>query len=289
LERSGVTAAPTNRYNSRRRHAYQLLKIMTDDRHEPTPDAGHRAVETVSPLAVEPCAELQLAAAIIDVGRDLARSVPAPRGAPYFHLDSRIGYDPSVLDAFYAQGIFRKYEFALDIGSGFGGRARWLAARSGCRVLGVDAHTATVAAAIKLNRRARMDDQVKFQVGRVDCLPIRERVFTHVWMVDLPFAAVSAQVLGEAFRVLRRGGQLAMHMAGRLPVAALTGGLKAAGFVEIKTSEVRLSELPQAYRLAGDRLRRYLRRSAREAPAWNNSSTGAGATAALQAFARRPA
>src|SRR5438445_6817933 len=105
------------------------------------------------------------AVTIIDVTRDLARTVPPPRGAPYFCLDSEVPYDLRVLDAFCSRGIFRKYELALELGSGLGGRARWLAARSGCRIVGIDPRPQTVAAAVLLNRRARMDDQVTFCVG----------------------------------------------------------------------------------------------------------------------------
>jgi len=103
-----------------------------------------------------------LVTAIIDVTRELARSVPPPRGAPYFYLDAEVTYDFRVLDALCARGIFRKYEFALDIGSGLGGRARWLAARSGCRIVGVDPRPSAVVAATTLNRRAHMDEHVRF-------------------------------------------------------------------------------------------------------------------------------
>jgi len=200
--------------------------------------------------------EMRQAAVIVDVARDLARSMPPPRGAPYFCLDSDAAYDLQVLDALYAQGIFRKYEFALDIGSGLGGRARWLAARSGCRIVGVEPHPPAVAAAAMLNHRARMDDQVTFQVGRPECVPVRARLFTHVWLVDpAPEAAVS-DVLAEAFRVLRHGGHFAVQCP--MPPAdiqeAILATLGRVGFVDIEASSVTGPEPPHACRVARARL-----------------------------------
>jgi len=200
--------------------------------------------------------ELSLAAAIVDVARDLARTVPAPRGAPYFCLDCDAGYDLSVLGSFSERGIFRKYEFALDLGSGLGGRARWLAARSGCRILGIDPRPAVVAAAVQLNRRARMDDQVTFQSGRFDCLPLRSRVFTHVWMIDLPDAARSSAAYAEGFRVLRPGGSFALQCtAAPAARAAVLASLAAVGFVNLEMREVECSEPTPPCRLARHRLR----------------------------------
>jgi SAM-dependent methyltransferase len=200
--------------------------------------------------------DVSLAMAIVAVARDLARTVPPPRGAPYFCLDSDAPYDLKVLENFSERGIFRKYEFALDLGSGLGGRARWLAARSGCRILGVDPRPATVAAAMVLNRRVHMEEQVAFQVGRFDYLPLQPRVFTHVWMADLPDAARSVGTCGEAFRVLRPGGHMAMQCLALSPAAraALLATLAAVGFINLETRFVQCAELPPQCRLARDRL-----------------------------------
>ena len=227
--------------------------------------------------------ELTLAATIIDVTRDLARTVPAPRGAPYFCLDSDAAYDLSVLGSFSARGIFRKYEFALDLGSGLGGRARWLAARSGCRILGVDPRPAIIAAALLLNRRAHMDDQVTFQVGQFDHLPLRPRLFTHVWMVDLPEAAGSAATCREGFRVLRPGGHFAMQCVAWSSAArsAWLDTLSAVGFVNLEVRQVECVELPPPCRLARDRLHARLEHPAR-APSVPPAD-------AVQIFATRPA
>jgi len=200
--------------------------------------------------------DVNLATAIVGVARDLARTVPPPRGAPYFCLDSDAPYDLKVLESFSERGIFRKYEFALDLGSGLGGRARWLATRSGCRILGVDPRPSTVAAAMLLNRRVHMDEQVAFQVGQLDYLPLRPHVFTHVWMTDGPDATQSGAIYGEGFRVLRPGGHFAMQCLGLSAAAydTVLSTLAAVGFVDLETHCVACAELPPECRLARHRL-----------------------------------
>lgn len=232
---------------------------------------------------MHPAAPLSLAATIVDIARELARSVPPPRGAPYFCLDHDAAYDLSVLGSLSARGIFRKYEFALDFGSGLGGRARWLAARFGCRILGVDPRPPMVAAAALLNRRAHMDEQVAFQVGQFDRLPLRPRVFTHVWMVDLAEAARTVAAYEEGFRVLRPGGHFAMQCPELSPAAhdALRATLMAVGFTNLEVRRVECAELPPPCRLALDRLRAVVRPATRDplVPPF----------AAVQIFASRPA
>jgi SAM-dependent methyltransferase len=205
--------------------------------------------------------ELKLVEAIVEATRLLTRSMPPPRGAPYYYLDSDAAYDLRVFDSLSARGIFRKYEFALDIGSGFGGRARWLAARTGCSIVGVDPSVAAVTAATLLNRRAHMNGQVRFQVGHLGQLPLRDRIFTHVWMLDVTADAALPAMVSEAFRVLRRGGHFALQCAslsaGRR--ADLLAMLLAAGLVELETHEVKLAEPPDARRVALVRLQAALR------------------------------
>ncbi|MFQ5666054.1 MAG: methyltransferase domain-containing protein [Candidatus Binatia bacterium] len=226
------------------------------------------------------------AGTIAEVARELARSVPPPRGAPYFHLDSDLPYDLSVLASFYGRGIFRKYEFALELGSGLGGRARWLAVQSGCRILGVDPRPSAVAAAALLNHRARMDDRVAFQVGQLQHLPLRARVFTHVWMVDVAAPSTLAEIFAEAFRVLRPGGHLALQCL--VPASARQAlpldVLQRAGFVEVEVRGALLAELSPACCAAQKRLRVALRQQTPE----NGTQARPHESQALQVFAKRP-
>ena len=234
--------------------------------------------------------DLRLAFAIVDVARELARATPPPRGASLFWLDSDAGYDLHALDVLCSRGIFRKYEFALQLGSGLGGKARWLAARSGCRVVGIDARPSTVAAATLLNRRARMEEQVTFQVGRGDSLPLRPRAFTHVWIVDALGKDDASLVFAEAFRVLRPGAQVAVHEEGgtRTRAEGLVRALHGTGFVDLEVREVPLADLPHTCQVAQDRLRV-------AAQAWTDATAervlarlSTRQAVALQIFGRRP-
>ncbi len=231
----------------------------------------------------------QLALAIDTVTRALAQSVPPPRHAPYFLLDGAGAYDFAVLDGFLRRGIFRKYELALEIGSGLGGRARWLARRSGCRVVGVDVRTPVAAAAAMLNRRARMEGQVMFCAGPRTSLPLRERVFTHAWLPDARVDGDSAGMLAEAFRVLRRGGHFALQCLASAHAQALETLARDAGFGEIERCEVALSDLGHTLQLARARLRQALAQTPTVNAAWEAFVAPAPEHTAVQIFARRPA
>ena len=258
-------------------------------------DDAHRAprsgLTNVASGRVDHVDALTLAGAIVDVARDLGRSLPHPRGAPYFFLDTGVPYDLRVFDALSGRGIFRKYEFALEIGSSLGGRARWLAARTGCRILGVDPCAPAVAAASMLNRRAHMGDQVNFLVAPAECLPLRDRVFTHVWWLNPCSDVERSDPLSEAFRVLRRGGHFALQapMLGASRRAQLLHALQRVGFDEVETREAALSESPHAYRIARDRLCAVLRPRADLSAQWQEGDRWAAEPGCLQVFAHRPA
>jgi hypothetical protein len=102
-----------------------------------------------------------------------------------------------------------------------------------------------------------MDEQVAFQVGEFGCLPLRARLFTHVWMVDLAEEARTVAAYREGFRVLRPGGHFAMQCAPPSPTArdAVFEMLTAVGFVNLELRHVECTELSPPCRLARDRLR----------------------------------
>jgi len=229
---------------------------------------------------------VRLAATIIDVVRTITRTTPAPRGAPFFYMDSDVWYDLDVLGSFCAHGIFRKYEFAIDLGCGFGGRARWLAARSGCRVLAVDPRLDVVQGATLLNRRGHATAQVAFRAGHLDALPLRARVFTHAWMVVTAHNPWRREILAEAFRVLRPGAGFALQtVGGPSGATALPDALASVGFVQVEQRAVTLTELPLSCRAAHDRVRALWRDAAYD----ELLEKATGERRGLQVFARRPA
>ena len=108
----------------------------------------------------------------------------------------------------------------LDVGSGFGGPARTLAAEFGCRVVGLDLTEACCRAAEMLTARVGLHDRVTFRQGNALDLPFAEATFDVVWTQDV-FMNIEdkLRLFAEMHRVLRQGGRLAFQasLAGPVP------------------------------------------------------------------------
>src|SRR5438046_2962227 len=94
----------------------------------------------------------------------------------------------SALDQFHTRGLAATAELAglagiaadtsvLDVGSGVGGPARFLAATYGCRVVGIDLSRSFVDAARYLTGRTGQAGQVSFQTASALDLPFEEGRF----------------------------------------------------------------------------------------------------------------
>src|SRR5579872_4001378 len=97
----------------------------------------------------------------------------------------------------------------LDIGSGIGGPARYMAATFGCRVTGIDLTEEFVAVARELTRRCGLAELVTYERADALAMPFADQSFDagsclHVAMN----IADKRRLLGETGRVLRRGGRL---------------------------------------------------------------------------------
>ena len=197
-------------------------------------------------LSDEDC--LALAETIARVARDLSRSLPAPHGAPLFGLDMTVG-DARLLDRFSQHGIFRKYQRAVSLGCGLGGTGRCWAVRLGCSVVSVDPHAGLIAAARRLGTQTAVGERARFESAALDCLPFRDRLFTHAWSVErLDDLADPLPALREALRVLRPSGAFAIYLPGRSRTDAdvwrWSGHLSAAGFEALHVQSVPAPEIP---------------------------------------------
>lgn len=139
------------------------------------------------------------------------------------------GIDPEAItadelaqfDHFHTRGLAATRELAdrldiapehhvLDIGSGIGGPARFLAARYGCRVTGIDLTEEFCAVARRLNQMVGLDERIEIRQGDACALPFAEAAFDRALAQNVAMnIADKARYYAEAFRVLKPGGLLA--------------------------------------------------------------------------------
>lgn len=100
----------------------------------------------------------------------------------------------------------------IDVGSGLGGPARYLAHAHGCRVAGIDATAEFVAVATDLTRRAGLSDRVTFRHASALALPFADGAFDLAWTQNVAMnIADRATMYAELHRVLRPGGRLVLQ------------------------------------------------------------------------------
>lgn len=105
----------------------------------------------------------------------------------------------------------------LDVGGGFGGPARVLAAELGCRVMVLDLTEEFCRVGADLTRRTGLGDQVEFRQGDALAMPFGEAAYDTAFTQHSTMnIADKHRLYREIHRVLRPGGRLAMHeiMAG---------------------------------------------------------------------------
>jgi sarcosine/dimethylglycine N-methyltransferase len=115
---------------------------------------------------------------------------------------------------------FTGSERVLDVGSGLGGPARYLAWRYSVRVSGVDLTAEFVRIALLLTQRTGLADKVDFRQGSALDLPFDDAGFDVVWSQNAAMnIADRDRLYAEMYRVLKPGGRLALQ-----EVAAGPGG-----------------------------------------------------------------
>lgn len=96
----------------------------------------------------------------------------------------------------------------LDIGSGYGGAARYLAKTYGCRVTCLNLSDVQNATNEKKNREQGLSALVRVVHGNFEALPFQSGAFDVVWSQDAILHSSNRQkVLSEVVRVLGPGGQ----------------------------------------------------------------------------------
>ena len=95
----------------------------------------------------------------------------------------------------------------LDIGSGYGGGARYLADRFGCHVTALNLSEVENARARQLNAERGLAERIDVIDGSFESIPAADASFDVVWSQDaILHSGQRERVLGEVARVLKRGG-----------------------------------------------------------------------------------
>jgi ubiquinone/menaquinone biosynthesis C-methylase UbiE len=127
----------------------------------------------------------------------------------------------ATLDQFHTRGLAATTELArlagiaadmsvLDIGSGIGGPARFLAATYGCQITGVDLSEPFVDAARYLTERTGQSGQVSFQTASALELPFDDGRFDVALLQHVAMnISDRARLYREILRVLKSGGKFA--------------------------------------------------------------------------------
>jgi sarcosine/dimethylglycine N-methyltransferase len=127
----------------------------------------------------------------------------------------------ATLDQFHTRGLAATVELAklaginadmsvLDVGSGVGGPARFLAATYGCQVTGIDLSEPFVDAARYLTERTGQSDRVSFEAASALELPFGDGHFDVVLLQHVAMnISDRARLYREIRRVLNSGGRFA--------------------------------------------------------------------------------
>jgi ubiquinone/menaquinone biosynthesis C-methylase UbiE len=115
-----------------------------------------------------------------------------------------------VVDVLADRAGIRREHHVLDVSSGMGGPARWIAHRYGCRVTGLDFTQSRVEAADRLTRRVGLDHLVDFVHGDATGMPLPDSRY------DVPIGQESwlhipdkAALIQQCARVVKPAGTIA--------------------------------------------------------------------------------
>lgn len=149
----------------------------------------------------------------------------------------------------------------LDVGSGVGGPARYLATTFGCRVTGLDLVPEFSEAARALTEVVGLSDRVGFETGSALDMPFADAAFDLAWTVQMQMnIADKARLYGEIHRVLKPGGRLVFQ-----DIVSGPGG-------EIITPVPWAGDASHSHLVTGEELRETIRAAAFEEVLWRDTS-----------------
>ena len=134
----------------------------------------------------------------------------------------------------------------LDVGSGLGGAARFVAGRYGCRVTGVDLTAEYTETARTLSEWTGLGDRLRFHHGSALATPFGDAEFDRAYMLHVGMNVPDKQALfGEVARVLKAGGTFGIYDVMKTGAAAVTFPVPWAA-----TPDISAVASPEAYKAA---------------------------------------
>ena len=125
-----------------------------------------------------------------------------------FDQDHYGGFEAT--DALAQAGDIRPEHLVLDVCSGLGGPARYVAFRIGCRVSGIDLTASRVEAARRLTARVGLTDRVEFVQGDATRMPFPSQSYDRVFGQEAwVHIEDKTALVREIHRVLKPGGLVA--------------------------------------------------------------------------------
>ena len=146
--------------------------------------------------------------ALTAAGKDLSRlTIEDLVLVDEFHLRGR-----EATEELAHQAALTADAHVLDVGSGVGGPARWLASRVGCRVTGIDLTEEFCQAATALTQWVGLSERVQFKQGDALHMPFADASFDAAWTQHVAMnIADKARLYSEVARVVKPGGKFAIY------------------------------------------------------------------------------
>jgi SAM-dependent methyltransferase len=135
-----------------------------------------------------------------------------------FHIGGRTATDDLMRQLHLGKDLH-----VLDVGSGLGGAARFVASRYGCLVTGIDLTEEYVETARTLSRWTRLDGHLRFHHGSALEMPFADAAFDRAYMLHVGMnIADKTALVAEVARVLKPGATFAVYDVMRVGDGALT-------------------------------------------------------------------
>ena len=143
--------------------------------------------------------------ALAQSGQDVSKLSPAM----LYPLDQFHGRQLAATEDHLAKLNLTPAMHVIDVGSGIGGPARYMAANFGCRVTGIDLTEEFVTAARELTERCGLAGRVTFEQGNALAMPFADASFDAASCQYVAMNIADKQgLLREIRRVLKPGGRL---------------------------------------------------------------------------------